>query len=379
MKRLLRAWPLGLTALLLLVLLPLAGCDSDDPEPEGVSADVKVMSYNLYLGGDLFPVTATPTPDETIAAATALWATVQASRFDLRAEAIADIIQAEAPDLIGLQEVTRYQTQTPSDYVTGTTTPNATTPAIDFLALLMAELGERGLDYRVVLEEDNADVELPTALVANPMLPTDFLDVRLTDRDVILARSGVTTANPTVRTFDIQVALEVPPASGNTLEFTRSAQWVDATVDDVTFTFANAHLEVAVQLPPGAPGQPQEGQTLELIDALGGETNPVVLVGDFNSAADGSGTRSYALLDVTYTDAFVEAGVDGGTCCQAADLRNMTSEFATRIDLILHRGDVEALSAEIVGDEAEDRVAVGSDLLWPSDHAGVIATLRITN
>ena len=381
MNRLLRAWPLSLTALFLLTLLPLTGCDSDEPGDEGVSADVKVMSYNLYFGGDLFPITTTTSGEEAIAAATALWAEVQASRFDLRAAAIADIIEAEAPDLIGLQEVSRYQTQTPSDYVTGTTTPNASTPALDFLELLMAELSARGLDYRVAVEANNVDVELPTALVDNPTLPTDFLDVRLTDRDVILARASVTIADPTQLTFDaaVQVAVEVPPGSGNLLEFTRSAQWVDATVDDVTFTFANSHLEVQVPLPPGAPGQPQEGQALELIAALGGETAPVVLVGDFNSPADGSGTRSYALLDVTYTDAFTEVGVTGNTCCQAPDIRNTTSELTTRIDLILHRGSVEALDADIVGDEADDRVEVGGDLLWPSDHAGVVATLRIQN
>ncbi len=380
MKRFLHAWPIGLTALLLLVLLPIAGCDSDDPEPDpmGFSEDVKVMSYNLYLGGDLFPVTAAPSPPEAIQAATALWATVQMSRFDLRAQAIADIIQAEAPDLIGLQEVTRYQTQTPSDYVTGTTTPNASTPAIDFLALLMSALSDRGLDYRVALEEENADVELPTALVANPMLPADFLDVRLTDRDVILARSGVTTANPTVHTFNVQVAVPVP-GNPDPVEFTRSAQWLDATVGDVTFTFANAHLEVAVPLPPGAPGQPQEFQAAELVLDLSDEPTPIVLVGDFNSPTDGSGTDSYRVLTNAYTDSFTEASVSGTTCCQAPDLRNMTSELTTRIDLILHRGSAEALSAEIVGDEAADRVAVGSDLLWPSDHAGVVATLRIQN
>jgi endonuclease/exonuclease/phosphatase family metal-dependent hydrolase len=374
-----RAWPLSL-ALLLALVLPIAGCDSDDPDPDPTAtADVKVMSYNLYLGGNLFPVTEAPDQQTAILRATELWATVQASRFDLRAQAIADIIEAEAPDLIGLQEVSLYRTQTPSDFVTGTLTPNATGPAIDFLALLMAELDARELDYRVALEEENADVELPTALVPAPTLPSDFLDVRLTDRDVILVRERVTTSDPTVRTFNVQVGIEVPPGSGNTLEFTRSAQWVEATVDDVTFTFANAHLEVEVALPDDAPGQPQEFQATELIASLASETAPVVLVGDFNSPADGTGTDSYQLLTNAYTDTFVEVGVEGGTCCQAPNLRNTTSTLDSRIDLILGRGGVEAQSAEIIGDEPDDRVSVGVDLLWPSDHAGVVATLRIEN
>ncbi len=377
MNRLLRTWPTSLAALLLLVLLPIAGCDSDNPE--GVSADVKVMSYNLYLGGDLFPVTAATSNEEAIQRVTELWATIQASRFDLRAQAIADIIEAEGPDLIGLQEVSRYRTQTPSDFVTGTTAPNATTPAIDFLALLMAELNTRGLDYRVVIEQENADVELPAALVPAPMLPSDFIDVRLTDRDVILARSGVTTSNPNTLTFNTQVSISVPPGNPDPLEFTRSAQWVEATVDDVTFTFANTHLEVEVTLPPEAPGQPQEGQAIELINALRTEPAPVVLVGDFNSPADGSGTRSYGVLTATYTDAAAEAGVTGNTCCQDPDLRNDDSELDSRIDLILYRGAVDVTSAEVVGDEAADRVDVNGALLWPSDHAGVVATLQVQN
>ncbi len=378
--QLLRRFSLA-AALCLTATLAFVGCDSDDPS--GASADVKVMSYNLYLGGDLFPVTEATSNEDLVAKVTALWATVQASRFDLRAEAIADLIMAESPDLIGLQEVSLYRTQTPSNVVTGTLTPDATEVSIDFLALLMAELDERGLDYDVVIEENNADVELATALVANPTLPTDFLDVRLTDRDVILARSGVSTSNPRVVTFDIQAAIEVPPGSGNGLEFTRSAQWVDATIDEVTFTFANAHLEVDDGNPAGAAGA-QFAQAFELRTALEGAQLPLVLVGDFNSRADGSGTEistpiftgtTYELLTTTYTDAFVDAGVEGNTCCQNADLANTSSDLNSRIDLVLYRGSVDATAADIVGDERTD---LGGPQ-WPSDHAGVVATLRIEN
>jgi hypothetical protein len=67
-----------------------------------------------------------------------------------------------------------------------------------------------------------------------------------------------------------------------------------------------------------------------------------------------------------------EAGVEGPTCCQEPLLRNPTSALQRRIDLILHRGGTQARSANILGDEPEDRIQG----LWPSDHAGVSATLR---
>src|SRR5690606_40751158 len=66
---------------------------------------------------------------------------------------------------------------------------------------------------------------------------------------------------------------------------------------------------------------------------------PVVLVGDFNSAADGSGTvvgppfnqNTYTLLTRTYTDAFTEAGVDDPTCCQRSEERRVGKGCRSRV------------------------------------------------
>lgn len=354
-------------ALCLFATLFFVGCDSDDPE--GVSADVKVMSYNLYLGAEIFDLVGIPAEQVPVVAAQ-LFADVQATNFPARAEAIADIIEAEDPALIGLQEVTLYRTQTPADNLPGGDATPATTVAVDFLAILQAALDARGLDYVVAATTTNADVEIPSTTDG-----VTFTDIRLTDRDVILARAGVGIDDVVEANFSADVTAPVPV--GNLIvPFTRGYNSVLATVDEVSFTFANAHLEVEVQLPPDAEGQPQEGQALELNDVLRQATTPVVLVGDFNSPADGSGTQSYTILTTAYTDAFVDAGVEGNTCCQDADLLNDTSDLNTRIDLILYRGDVEAISAEIVGDEAGDRTEAG---LWPSDHASVVATLRIEN
>jgi len=90
-----------------------------------------------------------------------------------------------APDLVALQEVTLYRRQTPSDYQPGDG-PNATEVVLDFLATLMAEIDALGGGYRVAGESPNADVELPVSDGAGGVF-----DIRLTDRDVILARDTV--------------------------------------------------------------------------------------------------------------------------------------------------------------------------------------------
>src|SRR5262249_46142111 len=45
-----------------------------------------------------------------------------------------------------------------------------------------------------------------------------------------------------------------------------------------------------------------------------------------------------------------------------------------RIDYVLTHGGVQAVSMKVVGASPSDRTASG---LWPSDHAGIVATLQI--
>jgi hypothetical protein len=44
-----------------------------------------------------------------------------------------------------------------------------------------------------------------------------------------------------------------------------------------------------------------------------------------------------------------------------------------RVDLVLLRGGIEVRDIHVVGGSPSDRV----DGLWPSDHGGLVATLRI--
>jgi endonuclease/exonuclease/phosphatase family metal-dependent hydrolase len=63
----------------------------------------------------------------------------------------------------------------------------------------------------------------------------------------------------------------------------------------------------------------------------------------------------------------------GLTCCHGDDLREVGGPFYSRIDYVLLRNGFKAVAAGIVGEEPSDRLSG----LWPSDHAGVWARLRL--
>jgi len=332
-----------------LVVLQVAPADAAHRRP------AESMSYNIYLGGDLAPVLAAQTLPQAVAAATGVYLQVVSTDFAARAESIADEIGATQPTLIGLQEVSLWRTDTPAD---GPATP-AEVETFDFLEILRDTLDDRGLHYEPVSVVENFDGEVPTAL---------GFDARLTDRDVILARtdlrkSRLKLSKPRAGHYENNLVIE-SPALGR-LEILRGWASIDAKVRGKKYRFVNTHLEA---FSPVA----QVAQARELLDGPADARIPVVLVGDFNSAADGSTTPTYQmLLDDGFTDAWSQAipGEPGYTCCQAADLRNAASLLDERIDLVLFRGaGFRADGAEVVGDEPADRTPSG---LWPSDHAGV--------
>jgi len=158
--------------------------------PSGHGGRVTVMTQNLYLGTDLAPIFAAPSVPALFSAVGAGWMQVQANDFPARADALAREIAVAEPDLVGLQEATLYRTDVPSD---GPATP-AETVAYDFVRLLVDALARHGERYRPVSVFTGTDAELPAGL-------PPALDVRLTDRVVVLARLGgrddrMTVGNP---------------------------------------------------------------------------------------------------------------------------------------------------------------------------------------
>ena len=196
---------------------------------------IKVMTRNIYLGADIFPVIATaqeqaalpPEQQNPIAipmAVSEVFQTVQATNFPERAQALADEIERRRPHVIGLQEVSQWFTG-PADSLVGGTSP-ATTVVYDYLEILMAALEERGLDYTVASVVDNADLELPMVTGADETGYQTFADVRLHDRDVILVKNGnnITFSNEYSENFTTNGTTSIGNAS---IEFTRGYNMID--------------------------------------------------------------------------------------------------------------------------------------------------------
>ena len=351
-----------------LALLPLfAGCDSGD---SGAETTVTVMTRNLYLGGDLFDLLDPSCEGDAIVACVGqlYFGSVVPSDIPGRMDAVAAEIEANAPDLVGLQEVSLYRTQTPSDFLTGHTEPNATNVAYDYLQLLMDALEARGLDYEVAATNENADVEFPGTIDG-----TTFTDIRLTDRDVILKRAGLQTSVIREANYD-RAFTAIVTVGGIEVAFTRGYSAISVTKDGVDFTFANTHLEVG-----GAAALAQRAQAGILTSpSVLGDAEPLILVGDFNSNPDPEDDPdqedAYRILTDTFTDTWarLRSSDPGFTCCQAANLRNPTSQLSERIDLVFFDGDVQPVTIGLVGNDPSDRTSTG---VWPSDHAGVVATL----
>ena len=352
---------------------------SELPPVARADRELTVMTRNLYLGADLDPVVAAAqsgNPSAIIGAVSAAWANIKATNFRERADALADEIEESQPQLVGLQEVSLYHTG-PFDSFFGNQN-KASHLEYDYLEILLHELNERDLHYAPVAVTENYDVENP-GFTAPGMLQ----DIRLTDRDAILARTDLPTSE--LRLSNVQTANFATNASftigGTSQSVTIKRGWgsVDATVRGKTFRFINTHLEP--ESPSAAVNAIQVAQGNEILSGPADTDLPMILAGDYNSRADGPrppGTQTYDnLVGVGFTDAWsaTHPGELGNTWGHAPDLKNTTVEIDRRLDLVLFSGGLCAFDADVVGEELTDRTTVSG--LWPSDHAGVVATFGL--
>jgi endonuclease/exonuclease/phosphatase family metal-dependent hydrolase len=351
----------ALASAMLLVLMATVAVAAPPPQASN-DRTVTVMTRNLYLGATLAPLFPDPplsSPGELIGAASELWFQVLATNFPLRAKALAEEIATEQPDLIGLQEVTLYRIGAFNDPAP------ATTVRLDFLRVLQSELRSRGQRYDVAVSQAAFDGELPAMdwpVVAGGT--GGLVDVRLTDRDVILVRrtSALNIKNAQGGIFSDALPLEV---LGQPLPIIRGWTSVDVKHRGVKFRFINTHLEA---FHAGVAAL----QAIELVTTGPAATTlPVVLTGDFN-AAPGEPAYNVISIGAGFTDVADPGG--GPTCCYDAALNDPTATLDSRIDLIFTRGAITTTSVHRVGvDPISD-----TQPRWASDHAGVVADLVLT-
>lgn len=322
--------------------------------------ELTIMTQNIYQGTELEHSIAATTPQEFVAGATQDFLMMRQTDFSARAGAMVKGIAANEPDLIGLQEVALWR----SGPHTTPATP-ATSVEQDFLRILLDTLAAHDLHYSTVSSINNFDVQGPALLST-----VGLTDVRLTDRDVILARIDESGAE--VKPLNSQAAnyatnLVLPTVAGPIVVLEGWAS-IDVKYRGQTIRFITTHLDANVP-------QIRLAQARELLSGPANTDLPVVVAGDMNTT---SSTGTYAAITAAgFRDVWAQLhpADDGFTCCQTLPaITNSISTLFQRVDLFLVRGDLEAGSISRVGADPSDRTLSG---LWPSDHAGLAATVLL--
>jgi len=400
---------------------------------------IDVMTQNQYLGADLGPVITAPDPVAFNAALVEALEQIAANNYPARVEQLANLIADRQPELVGLQEMFKFEcedegvpTQTPGFDCSYPPIANAFNDHLEETLDALADT------YDEVAIVNNLDLTGNIIPGFPDGLPVDLdfnglpdITVTVLDRDVILARGDVATTvvpfgafcnRPSVDGCNYDVVAEVPGTPIGDIQIERGFVGVDAVIDGNVYRFVNTHLEVQFLVgDPGVPGVVplgfiQAAQATELNGLVAASLqifpafDHVIIVGDINSGpTDGifqdpaapnppfppgtqfnppymqlaNGVGLTTLSDPSplgpLTDAwdFVKpANEPGFSCCQLADLSNPQSILDERIDVIFAiEVKKNVKNVHVLGAEIQDKTLPGPRL-WPSDHGSVAAELR---
>jgi endonuclease/exonuclease/phosphatase family metal-dependent hydrolase len=324
--------------------------------------DIRIMTQNMYQGTNFTEVLSATNSLEFLAAVTTTYQNIQATKPAERATILAREIVANQPDLVALQE--------PAILRTGSGTTPATNVISDQIELLLAALADLGQPYNAVAIVPHLDAEAPSTL---------GFDVRVTSRTIIIAKAST---NATLSNFQVQQFLvnrEYPTAVGVTVIDPRGWASVDVQLGDRAFRLVTTHLDTTTPTPPVAAIQ--QAQAIELLQSAGATTLPIVYAADFNASANNPQDPSFPTYQLMINSGLVDGWLQkrprdpGFTCCQDQTLLNPNSNLNQRIDLVLLRGNISVRDIKLVGNQTSDLTPSG---LWPADHAGIVATLRIS-
>jgi len=334
-----------------------------------------VMTRNVFLGADLSPAIGASALGQAIDGAGVIWNELQRTKFAERAKPLAREIKRSKADLVGLQEVALWRTQTPSDLGAPPQNPNgkpATHVEQDFLAILKRELKKVHAGYKVVVVQREFDSELPVdqdgSNTTGGFEGAEF-DARLTMRDVILVRRASKVKLGKTRRGHYATRFE-PNVGGFVLPVDRGWASVEARLKGKRFRFVDTHLE--------AFGEPQirEAQAVELTKGPLKTNRQVILVGDLNSGIARHNEPEQPGDELAF-QALAGFGMrDNGaiqSCCYS-DLFDPNGVFDHTVDHVLSKPGLKKLRATVTGNKRSERTPSG---LWPSDHGGVVSTLRL--
>jgi len=327
--------------------------------------DLPVMTRNMDAGSDFgYILAAALNPNSTqadfLGAIANTFLEMHMSNYAARADVIAGEIQATQPYLVGLQEVTTLRM--------GAYPGPASTVVDDQLQSLLQSLQQRGLHYGVLKVQKNSDIEMPAIDASYNLIAVGF-----TDYDAVLVRTDLPESQLMIQNVEAQYfnAILNFPIAGQNIPFTRGWISVDAKLRGKVYRFVTTHLETFVN-------EYQAAQAQELLYGPLNTYLPTILAGDLNSDANAPSFQNGPAFGLLVNGGFVDIWsslhpTDVGLTWPyfREDSTNPDTTPFQRIDLILTRGyGIEAESEQLVGTTPIKGI-------WASDHAGVVATLKL--
>ena len=380
-----------ITALLLCVATPPARANEDS---------FTVMSRNIYLGADV-GVALELIPDLP-AAAQFMWDQVQATDFSKRKLILAQEIKDEAPDVIGLQEATIWNCKAKPW--------SAKTEVFNFTNELLA-----ALDGRYVIAEKNGEkafnpgysigpipflTKVNDAKTFQPLFGQNSASCGFQIGDALLIKKELAQYVNQVGNSEYQDVYKVVPTI---MEIYRGYTWADITMQGSNIRFVSTHLESlwdSNKVPKAAE------QARQLVADLEKTKSPIIVIGDFNSdprdprpkgfpnpgeqpeASEKcpTGSSLCSAYKVMRSAKFVDAGPDASepaaftwgmnALLTGADAKRQSAAtkmgnafgYTDRLDYIFVKNGINILTSKIIGQRPP----------YGTDHAGVVAELRVT-
>ncbi len=384
-----------------------AGCSSTGDADGGAavggtSAQITVMTRNLYLGADV-GVALELLPDVP-AAAQAMWTQVAATDFTSRVDELAFDIVERSPMVLGLQEATVWECLDSA---------GQSVTVFDFSTQLLNDLRRQGVPY-VIAEHDGKTALSPgyaipalagltvvsDPVTLQPILGQDEAACGFRIADVLAVREDLADQVTAVGTTTFDATTVV----GGLLEVQRGYAWADVALADGAVRFATTHLESLWT----ADAEPASAaQARQLISELTPVSTPVVVMGDFNidprdprplnapnpagqpevspTCPDRSCSAYWLMVDAGFVDAGPDAtdpknwtwGSDGSLAGPSLTRLDAALElgnplgFTDRLDYVFVRGGLEVVSAEVVGGDWPDGPAV-----WDCDDPTQVENTR---
>ena len=377
---------------------------------------ITVMSRNLYLGADV-GVALELIPNFP-KAAQFMWDQVKKTDFATRAPKLARESAQDRPEFIGVQEATMWYCK--KDFFSDKV------EVFNFLDQFIAATKASGVGYSLAtangVEAFNpgysiAAIPYVTKVrdpeVFNPIFGQDTASCGFTIGDALLVRDDVKDRIIQVGNTEYDATYSIVPTL---MTIYRGYTWADFKVQDSVVRLITTHLE-SIWDENKVPNSALQAQ--QLVADLKDAKMPIVIMGDFNAdyrdprpqgepnpgeqpvasetcpTPGGAKCNAYStMIEAGFENASPDAKnpryftwgasalLNGPDKKRALDAKKFGNQygFTDRLDYIFTKNVYATVSSKIIGNVWPDGSGVwdcGKDKCFPSDHAGVVATIEL--